>query len=75
MIAETCIAECTHVLLCIAVFRCLWIWPGWGGKAFTAIYILVNVPFIMIQRYNRPRLVAIHNRMYKTRKEVSLCQH
>lgn len=75
MITETCIAEWIHVLLCVAVLPCLWIWPGWGGIVFTVIYIFANIPFILIQRYNRPRLVGIRNKMSKTRKEVSLCQH
>ncbi len=75
MITETCIAEWIHVLLCFAVLPCLWIWPGWGGILFTALYILGNLPFILIQRYNRPRLVNIRNKMFQTRKDVSICQH
>ena len=31
--------------------------PGTGGAVVTAIYILFgNLPFLIIQRYNRPRL-------------------
>ena len=75
MITETCIAEWIHALLCVAALPCLWIWPGWGGIVFTVIYILANIPFILIQRYNRPRLVGIRNKMNKARKEASLWQH
>ena len=33
------------------------IWPGAGGVLITVIYIVLgNLPFIIIQRYNRPRL-------------------
>ena len=75
MITETCIAEWIHALLCVAVLPCLWIWPGWGGIVFTLIYIFANIPFILIQRYNRPRLIGIRNKMNKPRKEASLWQH
>lgn len=58
MIQETCIAEVTHVLLCIAAVVPLWIWPGVGGMLFCVLDIsLGNLPFILIQRYNRPRLL------------------
>lgn len=58
MIQETCVAEVTHVLLCIAAVVPLWIWPGVGGMLFCVLDIsLGNLPFILIQRYNRPRLL------------------
>lgn len=65
MITETCIAEWIHVLLCILILPCLWIWQGWGGIAFVVVYILTNIPFVMIQRYNRPRLIRLRDKMEK----------
>ena len=57
MINETCVAELTHVLLCLAGIALLWVWPGAGGLILFVVYFLLgNVPFILIQRYNRPRL-------------------
>lgn len=57
MIQETCVAELTHVLLSVCGPYSLRLWPGAGGVLITAVYILFgNVPFIIIQRYNRPRL-------------------
>lgn len=57
MIQETCVAELTHVLLSVCGLYALRLWPGAGGVLITAVYILFgNVPFIIIQRYNRPRL-------------------
>ena len=57
MIQETCVAEFIHVLLSFSGLVCLTIWPGAGGMILTAVYILLgNIPFIIIQRYNRPRL-------------------
>ena len=69
MIRETCIAEFIHSLLCLLALPCLLIWPGWGGSIFLLLYILGNLPFIMIQRYNRPRLQHLQARMDRRRKE------
>ena len=66
MILETCEAEVTHLLLCVTGLYCLWLWPGAGGVVVYAIYALFgNVPFILIQRYNRPRLVRLYSRSVK----------
>ena len=63
MIEETCVAELTHGLLCIAGLFLLKIWPGTGGVFLTVIYIVFgNLPFLLIQRYNRPRLVRLYER-------------
>ena len=68
MITETCIAEGIHWLLCIFSLPLLWLWPGIGGALFAILYILLgNLPFILIQRYNRPRFSAIAQRL--ARKE------
>lgn len=72
LIKETCIAEFTHVLLFFAGFACLFIWDGNGGVIVTAVYSLFgNLPFIIIQRYNRPRLVRTKDRIL-VRKRQSL---
>lgn len=64
MITETCIAEWIHGLLCFLALPCLWLWEGWGGVLFTLAYILIgNIPFILIQRYNRPRLMGLRKKM------------
>ena len=54
MIEETCVAEWTHILLSIAGLGLLKIWSGVGGVCITIIYIVLA--FIVVQRYNRPRL-------------------
>lgn len=59
MIQETCVAEWIHGLLCVLGFGCVLIWRGpWGWVAF-ALYALGNLPDIIIQRYNRPKLRRI----------------
>lgn len=60
MIHETCIAELIHDLLNIAGLRLLSLWAGTGGVVLYAVYFLLgNLPFIIVQRYNRPRLKAL----------------
>ncbi len=60
LIQETCVAEWTHGILSIAGLAMLWFWPGIGGICMTAVYILLgNLPFIVVQRFNRPRLQKI----------------
>ena len=59
MLRETCVAELTHWLLCVAGLHCLTLWPSVGGLAVVCLNILGNLPFILIQRYNRPRLARL----------------
>lgn len=60
MIEETCVAEATHALLGVLGLGMLWLWPGLGGVIAAAVYILLgNLPYIIIQRYNRPRLMRL----------------
>lgn len=63
MLQETCVAELTHALLGVFGLAMLWLWPGVGGAVVTAAYIILgNLPFIIIQRYNRPRLQRLYAR-------------
>lgn len=63
MVQETCIAECVHVLLAILGFGCVFIWRAAGGWVMALLYALGNLPYILIQRYNRPRLTCILHRL------------
>ena len=73
MIQETCVAEMIHVLLSLTGLGCLVIWQGIGGVLVTAVYILLgNLPFILIQRYNRPRLQRLL--ALQRRKQERKCQ-
>ena len=58
LINETCIAEVTHVLAAILGFGCVFVWDGIGGWIMSILFLLSNIPFIMMQRFNRPRLIA-----------------
>ncbi len=67
MIQETCVAELVHGILSALGLVCLWIWPGPGGVIVFLIWVVVgNIPYIMIQRYNRPRLMRLEERMART---------
>lgn len=64
MIRETCTAELVHNLLNIFGLRLLDIWEGTGGRIMYLVYFFLgNLPFIMVQRYNRPRLKQLHQRL------------
>ena len=76
MIRETCVAEITHITVSILGLPCLRIWPGMGGVTVTAIFILLlNVPYILIQRYNRPRLIRLYRKLQarEEKKEGATC--
>lgn len=69
MIQETCVAEIVHIAVSILGLPCLWMWPGAGGIIVTAIYIgLLNLPFVLIQRYNRPRLLRLQQKLSSREK-------
>lgn len=79
MLQETCIAELIHTLLCVTGLYCLKLYPGIGGVIILILYItLFNLPFIVIQRYNRPRLQRLAKRLLHTedtaKGEITACE-
>ena len=63
LIAETCVAEATHAVLCL-VAPVIWLfWKNYVGVILSGVVILCNLPFILIQRYNRPTLIALCARL------------
>lgn len=56
LIKESCVAESTHIITSILGFGCIFVWNGLGGIIMSIVYFLTNIPPIIIQRYNRPRL-------------------
>lgn len=71
LVQETCLAEAVHLALMALALPVLAIWPGWKGVVLAAVYALGNVPFILIQRYNRPRLQHLAQTLAR-REEKSL---
>lgn len=70
MLQETCVAELIHSLLCITGLYCIKLWPGFVGVVIVMLYIVFfNLPFIIIQRYNRPRLIKLTQRIQEESKK------
>lgn len=64
LLDETCVAETVHFLLCVAGMHCMELWQGIGGVIFWVLYVvLCNLPYIVIQRYNRPKLTRLYERV------------
>ena len=65
LVLEMCNAELIHwVLTCFSpVFA--WLIDGWYGVAIAIGYAISNLGDIMIQRYNRPRILMILKRLEK----------
>jgi glycosyl-4,4'-diaponeurosporenoate acyltransferase len=68
LILETCIAELIHTALILfsPIFRRHLI--GIYGEIAMLLYILGNLPFILIQRYNRPRLIMLMEKQRLSRR-------
>ena len=61
---ETCRAEAIHAILCVLSIGLIFLWSNrWIGVALSALYTFCNLPFIIIQRYNRPALLALEQRL------------
>ena len=66
MLQETCVAELIHMLNCVVGLYCLKLYPGIGGAIIYLLYVFIfNLPYVMIQRYNRPRLLGLLRRVEK----------
>lgn len=71
LIQETRVAESVHGALIVAGLGCFPIWPGFGGLVVFLLWALAGqLPFIMIQRYNRPRLQKLAARMERARRRT-----
>lgn len=70
MLQETCVAEWVHALLGLLGFGCVLIWKGAWGWIVSVLYCcLGNLPYIVIQRHNRPKLARILQRMQARERE------
>lgn len=65
MIQETCVAESVHGLLSLLGFGCVFIWKAAGGWLISLLYTLGNLPYIIIQRHNRPKLLRLLKKLRK----------
>lgn len=72
LIKETCVAECVHYWLCIFSVGIYLIWKNYIGVILAFVFVVCNLPFIMIQRHNRPHLIKLKNKLLK-REEREFC--
>ena len=63
LIRETCVAELIHWLLWLISPVLLLVMKKPWSIVMTVLYGLSNLPFILIQRYNRPRLLRLYERV------------
>ena len=67
VLLETCVAECVHWALTLLSAGIFFLWrSGWAVLLWLVYNVLGNVSFIVIQRYNRPRLQKLAE---KTRRK------
>ncbi|MGL5540095.1 MAG: hypothetical protein ACRDBX_00520 [Erysipelotrichaceae bacterium] len=66
-VKETCRAELVHwiQLFCFPLFALFT--DGWVFALIIVYAVAINLPFIMIQRYNRPRLLRLAKRQHAKR--------
>lgn len=69
LIQETCLAEAVHNVLIVLSLAVLRIWRGGWGWFIWFLCILGNLPFIIIQRFNRPRLKRTLTRLQAQKSE------
>lgn len=73
-INETIYGECVHILCIISALLSLIFVPKKlllpMALPIAIVYICYNIPSIIIQRYNRPRLEVVYNRLIKTSKNL-----
>lgn len=63
LVRETCVAELIHWLLALCGGVVYLFWKNSVGVLLSFLVFLGNLPFILIQRYNRPTLLALAKRL------------
>ena len=63
LIKETCVAEATHYALSVFGLGIYFIWKNRVGKWLTILYIVGNAPFVVIQRYLRPKYIRVKEKL------------
>ena len=76
LVQETCVAEAVHTASSLLGLVCLGLWPGWGGVLVWLVWFLLgNLPFILIQRYNRPRLLRLRSLLQRREQRKGSHEH
>ena len=72
LIKETCVAECIHHWLCVFSVGIYLIWKDYVGVVLALVFVAFNIPFMMIQRYNRPHLIKLRNKLLKREERIDI---
>lgn len=70
LLRETCVAEFIHIMLIVVspiIYKI--IDDGAVGNFFVVCNILGNLPYIIIQRYNRPKLKRVYEALRKREEQ------
>ncbi|WP_368489700.1 glycosyltransferase [Clostridium sp. BJN0013] len=73
-IAETCRAEICHWSIIFTVFLYFLYQANWINTVMLVVAVLINIPFIIIQRYNRPRMAAMMKRQDRNSNKIEKCK-
>ena len=73
LIKETCVAECVHYWLCLFSVGIYLIWKNYVGVILALVFVVCNIPFVMIQRYNRPHLIKLRQKLLKREEREQIC--
>ena len=73
LLRELCVAETVHIALCVLSFGVLIFARTWFCVVLSILYSFGNIPFILIQRYNRPHIMRLFFRV-KAMEEEALKQ-
>ncbi len=63
LVQETCVAETVHAALMVLALPVLLCRRWWAALMVLVYDLLGNLPFILIQRYNRPRLMRLAEKL------------
>lgn len=69
-VMETCRGEWMHLKNCICAVITLMINPLLVGIVFSLLILLANLPFAIIQRYNRFRLLVLRKKILRDSREL-----
>ena len=73
-IRETYYAEMGHLAMAVLGFACILVNPSeYAGMALicSVVNLLVQLPFCLIQRYNRPRLLSLKARLERKHQRIA----
>ena len=74
LIQESCVAEFVHIMLILVTPVISFFMDGKSAVFSGIAFAVLNVPFILIQRYNRPKLVKLYRAAIEHRAGDITCE-